>query len=149
MEKINKTAILEQINEVLKFDTDETKAVAYGINWSDEKESLECKVISSHADIYDLIENLSGFSNVNSFDYLSIITWGWAAPLDSDGNIDGAPSKHPQKRRVKLIISGSNAEKGLIGSVLNFSDQPDEPVFDYGDATGSLNDAFIKFFKGE
>ena len=149
MEKINKTAILEQINEVLKFDTDETKAVAYGISWSDEKESLECKVISSHADIYDLIENLSGFSNVNSFDYLSIITWGWAAPLDSAGNIDGAPSKHPQKRRVKLIISGSNAEKGLIGSVLNFSDQPDEPVFDYGDATGSLNDAFINFFKGQ
>jgi hypothetical protein len=69
--------------------------------------------------------------------------------LDSDGNIDGAPSKHPQKRRVKLIISGSNIEKGLIGSVINFSDDPDEPIYDYGDATGSLNDAFIDFFKGE
>jgi hypothetical protein len=149
MENINKTAILAQINEALKFDTDETKAVAYGISWSDEKESLECQVISSNADIYDLIDNLSDFSNASSFDYLSIITWGWAAPLDSDGDIDGAPSKHPQKRRVKLIISGSNIEKGLIGSVINFSDDPDEPIYDYGDATGSLNDAFIEFFKGE
>ena len=149
MEKINKTAILEQINEVLKFDTDETKAVAYGISWSDEKESLECKVISSHADIYELIENLSGFSNVNSFDYLSIITWGWAAPLNSNGEVDVAPSKHPQKRRVQLIISGSSSEKGLVGSILNFSDEPDSPVFDFGDATGSLSDAFTDFFKGE
>lgn len=149
MENINKTAILAQINEALKFDTDETKAVAYGISWSDEKESLECQVISSNADIYDLIDDLSDFSNASSFDYLSIITWGWAAPLDSDGNIDGAPSKHPQKRRVKLIISGSNIEKGLIGSVINFSDDPDEPIYDYGDATGSLNDAFIEFFRGE
>ena len=149
MENINKTAILAQINEALKFDTDETKAVAYGISWSDEKESLECQVISSNADIYDLIDDLSDFSNASSFDYLSIITWGWAAPLDSDGNIDGAPSKHPQKRRVKLIISGSNIEKGLIGSVINFSDDPDEPIYNYGDATGSLNDAFIEFFRGE
>jgi hypothetical protein len=147
MKQINKMTILAQINEALKFDTDETKAVAYGISWSDEKESLECQVISSNADIYDLIENLSNFNNVNNFDYLSIITWGWAAPLNENGEVDGAPSKHPQKRRVKLIISGSNSEKGLIGSILNFSDEPDQPVFDYGDATGSLNDAFTDFFK--
>jgi hypothetical protein len=147
MEEINKTAILAKINEALKFDTDEKSAVAYGIN--NDSDNLNCEIIVRSLDVYDLIESLESFNKTKSFDYLSIITWGWAAPLDSDGNIDGAPSKHPQKRRVKLIISGSNTEKGLIGSILNFSDQPDEPIFDYGDATGSLNDAFIEFFKGE
>lgn len=146
MEEINKTAILAKINETLKFDTDEKSAVAYGIN--NDGDNLNCEIIVRSLDVYDLIESLESFNKTKSFDYLSIITWGWAAPLDSDGNIDGAPSKHPQKRRVKLIISGSNTEKGLIGSILNFSDQPDEPIFDYGDATGSLNDAFIEFFKG-
>ena len=142
---MNKETTLTKINEALKFDNDDTKAIAYGINESNDQ--MECEVLAKHADIYELIENLSDLSNVNNFDYLSIITWGWAAPLNSDGGVDGAPSKHPQKRRVKLIISGSNLEKGLIGSIINFSDDPDEPIFDYGDATGTLNDAFTDFFK--
>lgn len=143
---MDKTQTLELINNALKFDMNEKSATAYGINR--DGDSLKCEVISRMADVYDLIDSLFDCDNAKSFDYLSIITWGWAAPLGENGEVDGAPSKHPQKRRVKLIISGSSAEKGLIGSVVNFSDAPDEPVFDYGDATGSLASAFTEIFEG-
>lgn len=143
---MDKTQTLELINNALKFDMNEDSATAYGIR--KDGDNLKCEIISRSADVYDLISSLADYDNAKSFDYLSIITWGWAAPLNEDGSVDGAPSKHPKKRRVKLIISGSNAEKGLIGSVVNFSDAPDEPVFDYGDATGSLATAFTEFFEG-
>ena len=144
---MEKTKTLELINNALKFDINQDSATAYGLHH--DGDSLKCEVITRSADVYDLISSLSDYENVNSFDYLSIITWGWAAPLNSNGEVDVAPSKHPQKRRVQLIISGSSSEKGLVGSILNFSDEPDSPVFDFGDATGSLSDAFTDFFKGE
>ena len=142
---MDKTKTLELINDALKFDMNQNSAVAYGMHMVGD--SLKCEVISRSPDVYDLISSLCDYENVKSFEYLSIITWGWAAPLGENGEVDGAPSKHPEKRRVKLIISGSHAEKGLIGSVINFDDSPDEPVFDYGDATGSLASAFTEFFE--
>jgi hypothetical protein len=144
---MEKTKTLELINNALRFDMNQDSATAYGLHH--DGDNLKCEVITRSADVYDLISSLSDFENVKSFDYLSIITWGWAAPLNSNGEVDGAPSKHPQKRRVQLIISGSSSEKGLVGSILNFSDEPDSPVFDFGDATGSLSDAFTDFFRGE
>lgn len=140
----NQTA-LEKINEVLKFDTDETFATAYGISQDGEK--LKCEVIKKGSDVYELMENLDDLKVSKAFDYLSIITWGWAAPLKSNGEIDGAPSCHPERRRVKLIISGSSDEKGLIGSALTFSDSPENTIFDFGDATGSLSDVFQSLFE--
>lgn len=138
---------LKTISKTLEFETNEKSAIAYGL--THDGDEMKFELIARHPDIYELIEHLDAFSNAKTFDYLSIITWGWAAPLNSKGEIEGQPSKHPEKRRVKLIISGSNTEKGLIGSALVFSDSPDETIYDFGDATGSLSDAFSEFFKGD
>lgn len=131
---------LELINNTLSFDQNQDSAVAYGLHQVGD--SLSYEVIGRSPDVYDLIDDLSSIGTAKSFDYLSIITWGWAAPLNENGGVDGAPSKHPLKRRVKLVISGKNPD-GLIGSVVNFSDDVENPVYDTGDATGSLNDAFV------
>ena len=48
------------------------------------------------------------------------------------------PSKHPERRRIRLII-GANATG--VASVLRFQDNPDEIVTDEGNAQGSLADA--------
>lgn len=134
---------LELINNTLSFDQNQDSAVAYGLHQVGD--SLSYEVIGRSPDVYDLIDDLSSIGTAKSFDYLSIITWGWAAPLNENGGVDGAPSKHPLKRRVKLVISGKNPD-GLIGSVVNFSDDVENPVYDTGDATGSLNDAFVSLF---
>jgi hypothetical protein len=138
---------LEQINELLKTVNNEGQAVAYGIQI--EEGGLQYSPIAKGLDVYELIEDLSELVISRSYDYLAIETWGWAAPLNKVEEEDIAPSKHAERRRVKLIIAGSNKEKGIIGSALCFSDAVDEPVFDYGDATGSLADAFSDFFGGK
>lgn len=137
--------ILEKINGTLSKQKTEGFAIAYGL--SEDGENLRFEEISRSVDVYDLINEIKNLQNAKSFDYLSITTWGWAAPLSPSGDIETAPSKHPEKRRVQLIICGSNIEKDIIGSCLNFQDTPNEPIYDTNDATGMLKDAFVNFFE--
>jgi hypothetical protein len=73
-------------------------------------------------------------------EYVAIVTCGWAAPIrDNDDDDDAvAPSQHPERRRVRLVVLASRSS---VSSVLRFSDTPDEVVTDAGKATGSLADA--------
>jgi hypothetical protein len=77
------------------------------------------------------------------FDAAAIVTTGWAAPLGPDGTVDGAPSEHALRRRVRLVVVV--ADHG-VASVLRFADDPDEVVTDPGSATGSLADAITRFW---
>ena len=54
---------------------------------------------------------------------VAIETCGYAAPAD---NFNGAPSKHPARRRVRLIIVANR--EGDIGSAIVFSDDPSDPI---------------------
>jgi hypothetical protein len=127
--------ILEEIYKQLSSHDDETAAYAYGITIGTD--GLKIKVIGKNADIYDLIENLSDMELADSFNYLGVITYGWAAPLNNDGGMNGAPSEHKDRRRVKLISAISYDESEIIGSVMYFKDN-DEVIYDYNTATGSL-----------
>jgi hypothetical protein len=77
------------------------------------------------------------------FDAAAIVTTGWAAPLNADGSVDGPPSQHEQRRRVRLVVVV--ADNG-VASVLRFEDEPDEVVTDPGSATGSLAEAINRFW---
>jgi hypothetical protein len=77
------------------------------------------------------------------FDAAAIVTTGWAAPLDEDGNVNGAPSQHAQRRRVRLTVLVANSG---VASVLRFADEPEEVVTDPGSATGSLAEAINRFW---
>ena len=85
-------------------------------------------------DIYDLLDEQYPRTGVVG---LAIHTTGWAAPLNSDGEAEGAPSKHPERRRVALV-SVITAEG--MGSALSFADDPDEIITDSNGA-GQLADA--------
>jgi hypothetical protein len=136
---------VKEIYEAVAFDTDEIEAKAYGLTTSNGQ--LVAKLINSHGDIYDLIQGMYDDRIVDNsnFDYIAFITHGWAAPLNEDGEVDGAPSKHPQKRRVRLTI-GIDVNTVQIGSALKFSDE-DEIIIDMGQATGMLNDAIVSLFE--
>jgi hypothetical protein len=54
---------------------------------------------------------------------VAIETCGYAAPAD---NFNGAPSEHPARRRVRLIIVANR--EGDIGSAFVFSDDPSDPI---------------------
>lgn len=138
---------LKEVFDALETDKDESEAKAYGLTYINGK--LVAKLVGSHGDIYTLIENIDNdkiISNTN-FDYFCMITHGWAAPLNSDGEVDGAPSSHPNRRRVRLVVTVDINDNHSVGSTVQFSDDPEDLVFDHGNATGSLADAISSLFE--
>jgi len=65
---------------------------------------------------------------------LAIITTGWAAPLGANGEVQGEPSKHPERRRVRLTAYVSC--EGIL-SAIAFSDE-EEVIYDDNGGTGTL-----------
>jgi hypothetical protein len=121
-----------------------TDAKAYGFNKTDE--GMASKLIMNASDIYDMIDHLNDDKSFHIYNYLSLVTTGWAAPL-KNGEVDGAPSEHPERRRVSLVILADVDNKSILGSVLQFEGEEEEKVYDYNTATGTLADAFSSIFE--
>ena len=104
--------------------------------------------IASDEDIYDLLADSDNAQKVQGYDSVGLVTCGWAAPLpvnyDGESELD-APSKHPEKRRVRLMVCASLS--GEMASVLRFMDDQDNPISDDGGATGGLADALMNFIQ--
>jgi len=115
----------------------------YGVNTADAVESVPAPcLLAQHPDVYDLLESpTSGLARM--FDAAAIVTTGWAAPLDENGEVRGAPSEHALRRRVRLVVLVANSG---VASVLRFEDEPDDVVTDPGSATGSLAEAIERFW---
>lgn len=115
----------------------------YGVNCASRPttEPNLC-LLAQHPDVYELLDAPSS-ALARMFDAAAIVTTGWAAPLGPDGSIEGAPSEHAQRRRVRLVVMV--ADNGAA-SVLRFADEPDEVVTDPGSATGSLAEAITRFW---
>lgn len=140
------TQILDAIFNLSQKDLNIDNAKAYGI-YKDEAGQMESRLIKHQPDIYDLLQDMYKDKSYSGYEYISLFTTGWAAPLNKDGDVDEAPSKHPQRRRVTLVICADVNAKSIIGSVLEFEDEPDEKVYDFNQATGSLADALSQIFE--
>jgi hypothetical protein len=109
---------------------------------SDNNASVQdITTVSSNRDVYDLLEGDDVAQVLDTHSYLGVITCGWASPISKNEEPDEAPSKHPDRRRVRLMLVANRSE---VFSVLRFEDNPDEVITDDGKATGSLADALIK-----
>jgi hypothetical protein len=113
----------------------------YGVHFGDKGEVV-IDFITSHADVYDLLADTKNAVVASGFAYTLVVTTGWAAPLNANGEVEGAPSQHALRRRVRLAVV---ANRQSVASVLRFQDEPNEPITDPGEATGSLADAIKKF----
>ena len=135
----------QQIHEILKGKFDLPKAVIYSVKVKPSNE-LEIVKRHDHGDVYDLLADDYTLSIAKSSDYVALLTCGWASPIDPDRNPNDdeiAPSQHPQRRRVRLVVL-ANADG--VASVLRFSDNPNETVIDEGKARGALADAVMGLF---
>lgn len=135
--------IIREIYDLLSFDTNEGKAVAYGVNY--QNDSLEYKQINRSADIYDLIDDISSDKLAVNYDFISLITYGWAAPINSSVDKDIPPSQSDDRRRIRLMMVGGKEINGLMGSALKFSDE-DEIIIDEDNANGPLATAFEQLY---
>ena len=111
----------------------------YGVIIKEDEANL--KLLASRNDVYEMLSDKS-VKGTTKFDYLGIVTTGWAAPLNKEGQAEGAPSEHPNRRRVRLMIVANH--EGMA-SVIRFQDDPENTVTDAGDAEGSLADAVKEF----
>lgn len=137
--------LLDTLANVSNINPEIRDAKAYGVN-RDKDGELVSQLIDFNPDIYELIYNLKDSDNFNGYEYITFLTTGWAAPLNSSGEVDGVPSQHPDRRRVALTIAVSVAKTNIIGSVLKFDDSEAETVYDLNEATGALAEAITELF---
>ncbi len=100
-------------------------------------------LIKKSGDVYDLLDDPSTVTAIKHTPFFTILTSGWAAPID---NSDVAPSQHNERRRVRLVV-GASVEG--VASVLRFQDNPLEIVTDENKAKGSLADAVWDLLKAK
>jgi len=109
-----------------------------------EKDGEFTPVITD-GDVYTALAMVKALGSAMDKDGLAVVTTGWAAPLNNDGEVEGAPSHHPARRRVRLVAYINNEG---TASALSFQDD-DEMIVDEGSATGSLADALADAWAGQ
>ena len=132
------------ISEQIQGDFSLKRALFFAVNETDEGVALV--LASEHGDIYELIDNDDSRAVARVSDYIAVLTCGWASPIargESDDDEHIAPSQHPERRRVRLMVFANNDG---FASVMRFSDTPDETITDDGQARGALADAIMSLF---
>jgi len=125
--KLDPISVAEKIIKDTRHEMN--NAVLYGV--TEDGSNFE---LGRAPDVYDLLDGEYPSAGIVG---LAIHTTGWAAPLNSDGEAEGAPSKHPERRGVALVTV--KTVEG-IGSALSFADDPDEIITD-DKGEGQLLDA--------
>ena len=134
--------IVQEIENQINYEFDSKYAKVFGVMLNDNLD-IQFEPIKTSADVYELInDSPEVFAAVNEYDLITIATCGWAAPIDKDNNNEVAPSKHPERRRVRLLTTANTNSQ--FGSSIAFNDNPNEPVYDFGKAKGALADAIME-----
>ena len=135
----------EKVQSVTGFDLKQAQLIGVELSASSENSpTIASQPLDASGDVYELLDTTMVADALQAYGYAAVITCGWAAPLADDDNDEVAPSKHPKRRRVRLVI----VTDGIgIASVLRFSDTQDETMIDEGQATGSLADALLQATK--
>jgi hypothetical protein len=133
--------IADYITDSISTDFSMGKAIAYGVIVNNDL-TVQTEQIASDGDIYDMLyDNPALIAQVKNYDFITIATTGWAAPIkeENDENSDLPPSEHPDRRRVRLLVSANSHLQ--FANCISFSDDLENPVYDYGDARGQLAEA--------
>ena len=102
----------------------------------------KCEKVAESGDVYQLLDAYHDGEHVSDDVYaVALVTWGWAAPIDTLG--DDAPSESPDRRRVRLIAACDDG--GQLFSRLHFCDTG-ENHDDEGEARGPLAQALASVF---
>jgi hypothetical protein len=137
----------KSVQSVTGFDLKQAQLIGVELTAGDEynQPTVASQPLDASGDVYELLDTTMVADALQAYGYAAVITCGWAAPLaDDDENTEVAPSKHPKRRRVRLVLVTDGIS---ITSVLRFSDTQDETMTDEGQAVGSLADALLQATK--
>ena len=136
----------KSVQSVTGFDLKQAQLVGIELTNANNEynPTIASQPLDASGDVYELLDTTMVADALQAYGYAAVITCGWAAPLADDDDDEVAPSKHPKRRRVRLVIVTDGIS---IASVLRFSDTQDETMVDEGQATGSLADALLQATK--
>ena len=97
--------------------------------------------LGKYGDVYEGLEKIGKQHTLASEETAVVCqTCGWASPIEGEPTEnDVPPSQHPKKRRVRLTVLATRSNQ-MVSSIV-FADTPDESIYDFGSARGSLADA--------
>ena len=97
--------------------------------------------LGKYGDVYEGLDIIGEQHTLTSEETAVVCqTCGWASPIEGEPTEDDVPpSQHPQKRRVRLTVLATRSNQ-MVSSIV-FADTPDESIYDFGSARGSLADA--------
>jgi hypothetical protein len=133
--------VVQTISKEMPADYDMGKAVMYGVKLDDSNQ-ISFDQITENKDVYEMLNPFNTIWKMKGYNFFTIVTCGWAAPINEEENeySDLPPSQHPARRRVMLTVNATTDNK--VGSCISFKDDQENAVFDYGNARGSLAEAF-------
>ena len=100
-------------------------------------------LVDEGGDVYDLLGGTPA-KLAASFPQMVVETAGWAAPVTNQDDVyTVAPSQHPERRRVRLLIMSS---KDGVASAIRFSDDWENPIYDSGQARGPLAESVLDLY---
>ena len=88
--------------------------------------------LSFSGDVYEVLSEFGSLGAIPELEGFTLLTTGWAAPMNEDGEPEGAPSQHAHRRRVSLTVAVTPG--GATGHRLVFADDPDNPITELDDA---------------
>lgn len=139
------TSVDEQVEKyvVKNFDDIYTlgKAQLFGIDIYKTVDPIVQK-IGDHADVYDMLSPMHAILGAD-YDTFGLVTTGWAAPTVDGNDNDVAPSKHPERVRVRLFCFCDT--EGRVTSSLRFANKEGEVTYDENTARGAMRDAMLDF----
>ena len=139
------TSVDEQVEKyvVNNFDDIYTlgKAQLFGIDIYKTVDPIVQK-IGDHADVYDMLSPMHAILGAD-YDTFGLVTTGWAAPTVDGNDNDVAPSKHPERVRVRLFCFCDT--EGRVTSSLRFANKEGEVTYDENQARGAMRDAMLDF----
>lgn len=139
------TMTIQQVAEAVEAKLNDTLSFEMGQAHIYGTDGVETTFVSAQPDVYDLLLATDSQPAKDS-PFVALVTTGWGAPINQEtGECDGAPSAHPQRRRVRLTVVANATD---TYSIIRFADNADEIVGDDGQATGSLADAVRLFVQG-
>ena len=129
------------LNEQLGEQFDVGQAQLFSV--IEQGESVSMTLAGESGDVYELLQSMDTAFVAKVSDYMVVLTSGWASPITSDDDEEIAPSQHPERRRVRLVVM---ANREGVASVMRFQDDADNTITDDGQARGSLAEALSDLF---
>lgn len=98
--------------------------------------------LSKNKDVYDMLYSEEVAAMLTPYTKFSIVTCGWAAPIQGNEKDEIRPSEHEERKRIRIMAF---YQDGKISAALHFEGE-DEVIYEEGNTSGDLKEAIFDLY---